>query len=75
VPKQRGQMSNSYPFFHQYKGRLALVAMAVQEATLTYTNPATGTKFTKDEFLDFARNYLGVDIIFWNTESPWLRNR
>lgn len=30
-------MKNAYPFFNQYKGRLSLVAMAIQEPTLTYT--------------------------------------
>jgi len=29
--------------------------------------------FTQAEFLEFARDYLGVDIIFWSTTSPWLR--
>lgn len=72
VPYRRGQMKNSYPFFHAYKGKLALVAMAVQGATLTYTNPATGKKFTKSEFVAFARDYLGARIIFWSTSSPWL---
>ncbi len=74
VPWRQGQMKNSYPFFNQYKGKLALVAMAVQEATLTYTNPKTGKKFTRDEFLDFAENYLGVNIIFWSTSAPWLKS-
>ena len=60
------QMKNSYPFFNQYKGKLALVAMAVQEPTLTYTNPKTKKKFTREEFVDFAENYLGVNIIFWS---------
>lgn len=73
VPWRRGQMKNSYPFFNQYRGKLALVAMAVQEPTLTYTNPKTGKKFTREEFVDFAENYLGVDIIFWSTSAPWLR--
>src|SRR5882724_11545353 len=65
VPNQKGQMKNSYPFFHLYKGRLPMVAMAIQEPTLTYTNPGTGKPFTRDEFVDFAENYLGVNIIFW----------
>jgi hypothetical protein len=72
VPYRKGQMKNSYPFFHQYKGQLVLVAMAVQEPTLTYTNPATGKHFTKEEFVAFARDYLGVGAIFWSTSSPWL---
>ena len=73
VPYRPGQMKNSYPFFNRYKGRLELVAMAVQGPTLTYTNPKTGRKFTHDEFVDFAENYLGVKIIFWSTSAPWLR--
>jgi hypothetical protein len=72
VPHRRGQMKNSYPFFNRYKGKLRLVAMAVQEPTLTYTNPATQKPFTRTEFVDFARDYLGVDIIFWSGSSPWL---
>jgi len=73
VPDQKGQMRNSYPFFHQYKGRLPLVAMAVQEPTLTYVNPATHAPFTRSEFTAYADQYLGVDIIFWSPRAPWLR--
>lgn len=46
--------------------------MAVQEPTLTYINTNTGKPFTKSEFVQFAENYLGADIIFWSTKSPWL---
>jgi hypothetical protein len=67
-------MKNSYPFFNRYKGKLALVAMAVQEPTLTYRNPKTGKRFTRDEFVRFASDYLGADVIFWSTASPWLRH-
>ncbi|KFF25928.1 hypothetical protein [Chryseobacterium vrystaatense] len=73
VPNKNGQMKNSYPFFNQYKGKLPLVAMAVQEPTLTYTNPKTKKPFTKEEFVEYAEHYLGVNIIFWSVESPWLR--
>lgn len=72
VPYRKAHMHNAYPFFHRYKGRLGLVAMAVQEPTLTYKNPKTGRPFTKVEFEDFGRNYLGARIIFWSTSSPWL---
>lgn len=75
VPWRREQMKNAYPFFHQYKGRLKLVAMAVQEPTLTYRNPETGLPFTRDEIVAFARDYLGVDVIFWTPEAAWLRRR
>ena len=72
IPWRKGQMKNAYPFFHQMKGKLALVAMAVQEPTLTYKNPKTGKRFTKEELVAFARDYLGADIVFWSAESPWL---
>ena len=73
VPNRPGQMKNSYPFLNRYKDRLPLIAMAVQDATLTYTNPATKKPFTHAEFVAFARDYLGVDIIFWDVSSPWLK--
>lgn len=75
VPGKKGQMKNSYPFFHLYKGKLALVAMAVQEPTLTYTNPRTRKPFTRDEFVEYAETYLGANVIFWSMESPWLKQK
>jgi hypothetical protein len=72
VPRRRAQMKNSYPFFNRHKDDLPLIAMAIQEPTLSYTNPETGQKFTREEFVAFARDYLGVDVIFWSVESPWL---
>jgi len=72
IPFRQGQMRNSYPFFNKYKPDLPLVAMAVQEPTLTYTNTKTGDPFTRDDFVEFARDYLGVDIIFWSKSAPWL---
>jgi len=74
VPWRKGQMNNSYPFFNCYRGKLDLVAMAVQEPTLTYTNPQTQKKFTREELVAFARDYLGVDIIFWSVSAPWLQD-
>jgi hypothetical protein len=73
VPRWPAQMHNSYPFIHDYQDKVPIVAMAVQEPTLDYINPATGKPFTKDEFVSFATDYLGVDIIFWSKEAPWLR--
>src|SRR5690606_7994777 len=72
VPWRQGQMKNAYPFFHRYRGRLPLVAMAVQEPTLIYRNPETGRPFTREQIVAFARDYLGVDIIFWTLSAPWL---
>ncbi len=66
IPFRKGQMENSYPFFNEYRGKLQIVTFAVQEPTRTYTNPKTGKKFTDEEFIDFGKNFLGADIIFWS---------
>jgi hypothetical protein len=73
VPGKREQMKNSYPFFHRYKDQLTLVAMAVQQPTLTYLDPHTGQPFTRTEFIRFAQSYLGANIIFWSVHAPWLK--
>lgn len=73
IPGRKGQMKNSYPFFNRYKGKLAFVGMAVQEPTLTYKNPKTGKPFTKAEFQAYADDFLGANVIFWSSASPWLR--
>ena len=74
VPYRKGQMKNSYPFFHQYKDKLVLIAMAVQEPTLTYVDPKTKKRFTREEIQEFAQEYLGAKIIFWTTSAPWLKH-
>ncbi len=73
VPYRKAQMKNSYPLFNQYKGKLSYVGLAVQEPTLTYKNPKTGKRFTRAEFVDFAENYLGANVVFWSVETPWLQ--
>lgn len=72
IPHQRAQMHNAYPFFHHYKGRLPLVAMAIQAPTLTYRDPATGRPFDKAALTAFAVHYLGARILFWTPQAPWL---
>lgn len=72
VPDRRGQMKNSYPFLHRYRGRLPLVAMAVQEPTLTYIDPQTDEPFTAERITCYARDYLGVNVLFWTAQAPWL---
>jgi hypothetical protein len=74
VPYRPGQMANSYPFIRAYGDKVPLVAMAIQEPTLEYLNPQTGERFAREEFERFAVDYLGVDIIFWSKETPWLRS-
>jgi len=68
-------MNNSYGFLHRYKGKLDLVAMAVQEPDLDYVNPETGKVATREDQQDFAVNYLGANILFWAVSAPWLQAR
>lgn len=73
VPNHPAHMKNAYPYFHRYRGRLPLVATAIQAPTLTYLNPETQHPYTREEFQAFARDYLGANIIFWTVEAPWLK--
>ncbi|MDR8050300.1 hypothetical protein [Burkholderia cenocepacia] len=73
LPYQRAHMQNAYPFFNRYKGRLYLVALAVQEPDLDYRHPKTGKRVVKDQQTEFAVDYLGANIIFWATSAPWLQ--
>ena len=73
LPFQKPQMNNSYGFLHAYKGKLNLVAMAVQEPDLDYVDPRTGKVATRQDQADFAADYLGADILFWATSAPWLQ--
>ncbi len=70
VPYRKAQMKNSYPFFHRYHKALSVVSIAIQSPDYTYTNPKTGKKFTVAELYNFSKNYLGVNIIFWNIQEP-----
>ncbi|MFI5669919.1 hypothetical protein [Streptomyces sp. NPDC051704] len=72
LPNRPAQMENSYPFFERYRGKLRMVAMAVQEPDFEYTNPSTGKPYTKEEFVDFGGRRLGADVMFWATSAPWL---
>jgi hypothetical protein len=72
LPFKKPQMNNSYGFLHRYKGKLDLVAMAVQEPDLDYVDPQTGKVARRQDQQDFAADYLGANIIFWATSTPWL---
>jgi hypothetical protein len=69
TPYKKGPMSQSYPFFHTYPSKF-FKGMAVQSGNLRQTNPKTGVPYTVQDLLDFARDYLGLDAIFWGIEDP-----
>lgn len=74
IPFSMAQEKNSYPLISEYRDRVPISVIAVQEPDLTKINPHTGQPFTKEEFVDYARNRLGIDIIYWATSSPWLQS-
>lgn len=74
VPYRIAQMKNSYPFFHQLRGKF-LVGMAIQEADYTYKNPGTGDYYKFLDFYNFTRDYLGTSILFWNIQEPFFSNQ
>lgn len=69
VPYRKGQMENSYPFFHQYQNQLR-ISMAIQSPDYTYIDESTGKPFTVATLYDFAVNYLGASRLFWTVAEP-----
>lgn len=69
VPFKKEQMRNSYPFFHKYRHKLPLIAMAVQSPDYGYIDPKTKKTYNKADFRKFAEDYLGANIIFWDVEQ------
>ncbi|KAF9964769.1 hypothetical protein BGZ70_005958 [Mortierella alpina] len=67
-PWNQFQISNSYQYFHQYRGQLSHVAMAVQSPDLKWPNPKTNKTSTVDDFKSFSQDYLGSDIMFWTSQ-------
>lgn len=74
IPYRKGQMKNSYPFFHQYKNKIAEVGMAVQQPDYSYKKSGKNNFYKFSDFYFFARDYLGASILFWNNQEPFLSN-
>lgn len=64
------QMINSYPLIRDMVD-IAPTGVAVQEGNYNVINPKTGKQVTIPEILDFAKNYLKLDYVFWCTEEPY----
>jgi hypothetical protein len=71
VPYRKGQMENSYPFFHQYGRNLPEVGMAIQSPDYKYENPMTRRYYHFFDLYSFAKNYLGATIIFVDVEASF----
>jgi len=63
------QMNNSYALIRSVSNKVK-VGVAVQDGDYDHINPKTGKRVTIDETIDFGRDYLGADYIFWCTEEP-----
>ena len=70
LPYKKGQMNNSYPLIRDVAGTVP-IGVAVQDGDYEHENPKTGKRVTIPEIVEFAKDYLKVDYIFWCTEEPY----
>ena len=57
----------------QYKDRVLINVIVVQEPYPKQINSDAGKPSTKEEFTGFAVDCLGSDVGFWAFDSPWLK--
>ena len=72
-PYKPGQMGSSYSLIREVAGKVP-VGIAVEDGNYAYINPKSGKRITIAEQIEFAREYLRVDFIFWCTEEPYFSN-
>lgn len=70
APWRKGQMDNSYPFFHRYQYLGLRAVIAIQEPDYTYIDESTGSPFTIAALYQFASEYLGAKTLFWTIKEP-----
>ena len=70
LPYKPGQMNNSYPLIRA-SAPFVPVGVAVQDGNYQHINPKTGERVTIPEIVEFARDYLKVDYVFWCTQEPY----
>lgn len=70
IPYKPGQMNHSYPLIRAASDAVP-VGVAVQDGDYNPENLKTGKPVTISEIIEFGREYLGVDYIFWCTEEPY----
>jgi len=70
LPYKQSQMNNSYPLIKASASHVP-VGLAVQDGDYNHVNPKTSKQVTIAEVIDFGKEYLGVDYIFWCTEEPY----
>jgi hypothetical protein len=63
-------MNHCYHFIKEFAGVLP-TGVAVQWNNYKYINPKTENQITIQELIEFAKEYLKVDYIFWCTQEPY----
>jgi hypothetical protein len=74
LPYRKGQMNHTYHFMKQSDNTIPK-GIAVQWGNYEHINPKTGKQVTIPDLLEFAREYLEVDYIFWCTQEPYYSER
>ncbi|MDB6024983.1 MAG: hypothetical protein JWM68_1206 [Verrucomicrobiales bacterium] len=70
LPYRRGQLNHAYPLIKECAGKIP-TGIAVQDGNYADKNPKNGQQVTIPELVEFARDNLKVDYIFWCTEEPF----
>ena len=74
LPYKQSQMDNSYPLIRAASAHVR-VGLAVQDGDYQHVNPRTKKEVTIADIIQFGKEYLGVDYIFWCTEEPYYSER
>ena len=74
LPYKESQMGASYPMIRAASSHVP-VGVAVQDGDYQQVNPRTSKEVTVSEIVQFGKEYLKVDYIFWCTEEPFYSER
>ncbi len=74
LPYKTSQMGASYPLIRASSAHVP-VGLAVQDGDYQHVNPRTSKEVTIAEIIQFGKEYLGVDYIFWCIEEPFYSER
>jgi hypothetical protein len=70
MPSRPGQMGSSYPLIAAVAGKVP-TGLAVQDDNLAEIDRKTGELVRVSDLIQFAKDYLKLDYIFWGTQEPY----
>ncbi|MFI6476159.1 hypothetical protein ACIBL5_38760 [Streptomyces sp. NPDC050516] len=70
LPYNKPHMNNAYRFLNENRGKLDLVAMAVQEPDFEYDSPVTGKPYTRQEFVELDNSRLALAAMATMVPGP-----